>query len=139
MLEDGEVQRHARRMRRVYESRRAALVSALQQHLGSALSFELPSGGIGLWADVAPDVDVDRWAERALAMKVAFAPGREFAFDRKSRPNARFAFASQSETEILEAVRRMASALPRSRPIQAARGTRLGRTVLTSRRNLQTR
>lgn len=134
MLEDGEVQRHARRMRRVYESRRAALVSALQEHLGSALSFELPSGGIGLWADVAPDVDVDRWAARALAMKVAFSPGREFAFDRKSRPNARFAFASLSETEILEAVRRMASALPPSRPGRTPRAARFGRTALASRR-----
>jgi GntR family transcriptional regulator/MocR family aminotransferase len=113
MLEEGEVQRHARRMRRIYESRRAALVSALQKHLGSAVSFDLPSGGMALWARVAKDVDVDRWAERALSLKVAFAPGREFAFDRKPRPNARLAFASLSEGELEEGVRRMAGALQR--------------------------
>jgi GntR family transcriptional regulator / MocR family aminotransferase len=112
MLEDGEVQRHARRMRRRYESRRTTLVSALEKHLGSALSFDLPSGGVALWARVAEDVDVDRWAERSLSLKVAFAPGREFAFDRKPRPNARLAFARLNEAELQEAVRRMASALP---------------------------
>jgi len=112
MLEDGEVQRHARRMRRRYESRREALVSALQKHLGSALSFDLPSGGVALWARVASDIDVDRWAERSLSLKVAFAPGREFAFDGKSWPNARLAFARLNEAELQEAVRRIASALP---------------------------
>ncbi len=111
MLEDGEVQRHARRMRRIYESRRASLMDALKKHLGSALSFDVPSGGVALWARVASEIDVDRWAERCLAAQVAFTPGREFAFDRKPRPNARLAFASLNESEIHEAVHRMASAL----------------------------
>jgi DNA-binding transcriptional MocR family regulator len=56
-------------------------------------------------------VDVDGWAARALSMKVAFAPGRQFAFDHKPRPNARLAFASLTEAELQEAVRRMAGAL----------------------------
>jgi GntR family transcriptional regulator/MocR family aminotransferase len=122
MLEDGEVQRHTRRMRRSYQSRRATLVSALGKHLGSALSFDLPSGGVALWARVAEDVDVDAWAERCLSLKVAFAPGREFAFDRKPRPAARLAFARQNEAELQEAVRRMASALPvrRARNVKTA-------------------
>jgi GntR family transcriptional regulator/MocR family aminotransferase len=109
-------------MRRRYESRREALVSALQKHLGSVLSFDLPSGGVALWARVASDVDVDRWAERSLALKVAFAPGREFAFDGKSLPNARLAFARLNEAELQEAVRRIASALPvrRARNVKTA-------------------
>jgi DNA-binding transcriptional MocR family regulator len=61
---------------------------------------------------VAADVDVDRLAARALTMKVGFAPGRDFAFDRLPRPNARLAFARLNEAELQEAVRRMASALP---------------------------
>jgi GntR family transcriptional regulator/MocR family aminotransferase len=115
MLEDGEVQRHVRRMRRTYESRRSTLVVALRTHLGSALSFEVPSGGVALWVRVAPDIDVDRWAERALSLKVAFAPGSEFAFDRKPRPNARLVFSRQTEAELQDAVRRMAAALRTTR------------------------
>src|SRR6266849_6640225 len=116
MLEDGEIQRHARRLRRINESRRATLVSALHEHLGSVLSFELPSGGVALWARVAEDVDVDRWAARALTMKVGFASGREFAFDGVPRPYARLAFSRSNEAELQEGVRRMVSALPLRRP-----------------------
>ena len=112
MLEDGEIQRHARRLRRINESRRATLVSALHKHLGSVLSFELPSGGVALWARVAEDVDVDRWAARALTMKVGFGVGREFAFDGLPRPYARLAFSRSNEAELQEGVRRMVSALP---------------------------
>ncbi len=111
MLEDGEVQRHARRMRRINESRRAAMVTALHRHLGSALSFEVPSGGVALWARVAKDIDVDRWAARSLAAQVGFKPGSQFAFDRKPRPNARLSFATLNEAELDQAVRRMASVL----------------------------
>src|SRR5260370_41539322 len=91
--------------------RRASLVAALRTRLGSALSFEVPSAGVALWTRVALDLDVDRWAERALSLKVAFAPGREFALDRRSRPNARLAFARQTEAELQDALRRMAIAL----------------------------
>jgi len=42
---------------------------------------------------------------------VAFAPGREFAFDGKPSAHARLAFASLNESEIHEGVRRIAAAL----------------------------
>lgn len=114
LIEDGEVQRHARRMRRIYLARRDAVVEALRTHLGSALTFHVPSGGIALWARASGGIDVDRWAARALSLKVAFAPGRQFAFDGLPRPYARLAFASLNESELREAVRRMASALTRA-------------------------
>jgi GntR family transcriptional regulator/MocR family aminotransferase len=111
LLEDGEVQRHARRMRRLYQARRDVLVSALRQRLGSVLRFEVPAGGISLWAKVERAVDVDAWAERALARGVAFFPARHFAFDGRSRPAARLGFAALEEKELTEAVKRMHAAL----------------------------
>src|SRR6185436_7204697 len=49
LLEDGEVQRHARRSRKLYQQRRDALASALRKRLGTAVSFQVPSGGSALW------------------------------------------------------------------------------------------
>jgi len=111
LLEDGDVQRHARRARRIYAARRDALAEALRRELGAAISFVPPAGGMALWARVDGDVDVDAWAERALARGVAFYPGRRFAFDGRRRPFARLGFAALSEDELGEAVRRMAAAL----------------------------
>lgn len=112
LLEDGEVQRHARRARRAYLARRDALTEALAKHLGDALTFERPAGGMALWARAAPGIDVDAWAERALAHKVAFTTARRFAFDGRKRPFVRLGFASLDEKELREAARRMAAALP---------------------------
>jgi GntR family transcriptional regulator/MocR family aminotransferase len=113
MIEDGEVQRHARRMRRIYQGRRDTLAEALTARLGGILSFALPAGGMALWARVAPAVDVERWSERARAAGVVFFPGRRFSFAAESRhrPFARLGFAALTEAELREAVRRLAGAL----------------------------
>ncbi len=111
LLEDGEVQRHIRRARRVYAARREVLGRALASDLGSALSFELPSGGTAVWARVDPAIDVEAWHARAVARGVAFQTARLFAFDGRTRPRARFGFAQLDPTELREASRRLATAL----------------------------
>ena len=112
LLEDGEVQRHARRMRSVYTSRREALAEALTRQLGGAVSFELPAGGMAIWVKAADGVDVEAWSERAARHKVAFSTAKRFTFDGRPRAFLRLGFASLTETEIAEAVRRMKRALP---------------------------
>lgn len=115
LIEQGLVQRHIRRVHREYAARRDVLVRALRRRLGTALTFAVPAGGIGLWATASPDVDVDAWTDRARAHGVIIAPGRSFAVDRKPRPNARLGFASLNPQELTEAVRRLAAALPQGR------------------------
>jgi GntR family transcriptional regulator / MocR family aminotransferase len=111
LIEDGEVQRHARRVRRAYQERRDALVLALEKDLPGVLSFRVPPGGMALWARAAAGVDVDAWAERAAARGVVFAVGRRFAFDGRKKPFVRLGFATSNEEELREAVRRMAAVL----------------------------
>ncbi|WP_438008889.1 PLP-dependent aminotransferase family protein [Sorangium sp. So ce321] len=111
LLEDGEVQRHAQRARRVYRARRDLLVEALRARLGGALDFRVPAGGMALWARVDAAIDADAWAERSLERKVAFSPGRRYAFDGRKRPFLRLGFAALDEEEIRDAVERMARAL----------------------------
>lgn len=111
LLEDGEAQRHVWRTRRVYAARREVLAGALRTELGSALSFVQPPGGIAYWCRVAPGIDADRWAERALARGVAVQEGRRFSFDGDPRPFLRLGFGRLDERELREAVRRLAAAL----------------------------
>lgn len=113
LLEDGEVQRHARRMRRIYQERRDLLANALRKHLGGALEFTVPSGGIAMWLRVAEDLDVDAWVERAAEKKLSVHAGRRYAFDGRSRPYLRVCFASLNDREIREAVTRLAASCPR--------------------------
>ncbi len=111
LLEDGDVQRHVRRVRRVYATRRDVLVEALGNAFGDRLSFEPPPGGTALWAKVDSSIDVDAWSERALTCGVSFQAARYFAFDGRSRNSVRFGFAQLDEKELQEAVRRLVAAL----------------------------
>jgi GntR family transcriptional regulator/MocR family aminotransferase len=109
LLEDGVVQRHARRMRRVYHARRDALLEAMHDRLGERLVAPVPDGGMALWARAAPGVDIDAWSQRAARAGVLFPTARSFALDRKPRPFARLPYAPLDERELREAVARMAS------------------------------
>ena len=115
VMEDGELQRHVARARRVYAERRHILAGAFRRELGDAAAFRIPSGGMALWVRFAPRVDVELWARRSLARGVWWHTGRRYAFDRKPIPFARFSFAWLNERELPEAVRRLSSARPSSR------------------------
>jgi GntR family transcriptional regulator/MocR family aminotransferase len=111
LLEEGEVQRHARRVRRIYHRRRDVLCAALSRHLGGALTFKVPAGGTALWAEAAPDIDVEAWRERAAAGGLLFQSGGSFTFSGEPAPFVRLGFAPCDEREIELAVRRLVRAL----------------------------
>lgn len=122
LIEDGELARHVRKLRRVYHARRDALAAALGRELAAVVSFEPPAGGMTLWARVAPDVDLERWRQRSLEAGVAVAFARDFALDRRARPFMRLGYGHLSERELAEVVRRLARALvPRPGATPAAR------------------
>lgn len=111
LLEDREVQRHASRMRRTYRARRDALVLALREHLGGALSFQQPAGGMALWANVDPAIDLAAWSDRAVARGVSIQPPGRFAYEGPEPHAVRVGFACLSPEELVEAVRRLRDAL----------------------------
>lgn len=113
LMEEGEVERHARRVRRIYEARRDALVDALQTELGTFTHVDLPSGGMALWVRVSPEIDLDAWTDRAKERGVVVHPGRYYAFDGRSRPYFRAGFALLDEDELRAAIRALRAALPR--------------------------
>lgn len=116
LLEDGEIQRHVARMRRVYRARRDALVQALRQMLPDALTFRPGPGGTALWCAVAEGIDLEAWALRARAEGVALPTGRRYDFEARHLPFIRLGFTSLNEREIAEATRRLARCLPEGAP-----------------------
>lgn len=112
LFQDGEIQRHVRRMRQFYRQRRDVMAESLQRELGQAVRFKLPTGGMSIWCQVSPEIDMDRWWGRAVEAGVVFAPGRRYAFESAVPMSClRVGFAQFTEQEIREAVRRMAATL----------------------------
>jgi GntR family transcriptional regulator/MocR family aminotransferase len=114
LLEDGEIQRHVWRVHREYAARRDRLVELLRKSLGTALTFDVPAGGIAIWTRATDEIDVERWARDAADRGVIAITGRSFAFDGRPRPYFRLGFAALTPAELGEAVRRLALACRRA-------------------------
>ncbi|MBS2012927.1 MAG: PLP-dependent aminotransferase family protein [Deltaproteobacteria bacterium] len=115
LLEEGEIQRHIRRAKRIYAERRERACGLLAKTFGEALAFEPPLGGTAIWARVSPEISVDAWSESAAKQGLVLQAARQFAVDGKPRPFLRIGFAQHDEREVREAVRRMHAAMPRAR------------------------
>lgn len=111
LMEEGELQRHVHRMRQTYHARRDGLAQALHKHMGDAISFEMPAGGMAFWIQTAADINVDAWAMRALNHGVDFRPARDFDLRHRALPFLRLGFTSMRDSELNEAALRMAHSL----------------------------
>lgn len=109
LLEDGEIERHIKRMLGIYRKRRDALCAALSGAL-PALEFEVPNGGMAVWAR-APGIDVEHWSRKALKQGVSFQTASLFACGDVPLDYVRLGFAACAEDRLREAVRRMAQTL----------------------------
>ncbi len=116
LFEDGELLRHVRRMRRLYAQRRDALAAALVRHLGAALDFHVPEGGMALWARADEGIDVAAWARAGEREGVSFNDAASYDFHHREQPFMRLGFSYLDPAELDEAARRMARALLRTRP-----------------------
>lgn len=118
LFADGELLRHTRRMRRTFAARRDALATMLRHHLGSALSFRVPEGGMALWAQVDDAIDLAGWERAGEREGVFFHNARPYDFNQREQPFMRLSFSYLDEVELGEAVRRMARGLTRARTSQ---------------------
>jgi GntR family transcriptional regulator/MocR family aminotransferase len=121
LLDDGDVERHVRRTRRIYHARRDAFCEALARELGGVVQFRRPPGGMAIWADVTPELDVEHWRRRAIERGAYFQIGRQFSLDGTPVQSARFGFALLDEKESLTALRRLRDAVPTRRGASSPR------------------
>jgi len=100
----GCLERHLKKMRRVYESRCRALFRALEKHMPEGVEWTRPAGGMCLWVTLPAGYDASELLIHARERGVLFAPGRYF-FVQMPRPNVfRLGFAGIDERKIARGV-----------------------------------
>lgn len=106
LVEDGVLQRYARKARQAYAKRRDEFVAGLTNDpaLAPLFEFDVPRGGLALWLRARADVDVEAWAVRARAVGLEFTPGRAYSFAGSSLPALRAGFASLNSRELTKAL-----------------------------------
>ncbi|MBN1207336.1 MAG: PLP-dependent aminotransferase family protein [Myxococcaceae bacterium] len=124
----GRYQAHLRRASRLYRRRRDAMLRAVERSLPSQVQVEAPAGGLFLWLRLPEGYSSAELLPVAEAAGVRIAPGGDFFPD--AGDGARFlrlCFAAHEPEELLEGVRRLATALRSAEhPAPPAVGRRRG-------------
>ncbi len=102
------------KIRPVYARRAQVMGDALREHLGTALSFVPPRGGLFVWARLTGTngawADGRVLAQHAIAQGVAFVPGSPFYATQPDHATLRLSFATVGEDKIQEGVARLGQA-----------------------------
>jgi len=102
LIHDGILERHVRRVRRLYAERLAALVEAVGRELPEGTRFSPPAGGTALWVELPPGADGDAIFTRALEAGVAYTRGDSFTLDGAGSDCLSLCFANLSPARIAE-------------------------------------
>ena len=98
---------HIDGLRAAYRSKRDVLVEALRSAFGDSIEFEVPGGGMFLWARLRGIRDTAALLERSLDAGVCFVPGQAFAVTRDLSSYLRLSFVTASEEELDMGVERL--------------------------------
>jgi GntR family transcriptional regulator/MocR family aminotransferase len=109
LIDSGEVRRHVRKVTQVYAKRRAAFAVTLRELAGLA-DFATPDGGLAFWLQFSNLKALDRIESRAAGLGVWVAPSRSFMARKDAPRGLRLGFASVTEQEAREGIRRLRTA-----------------------------
>lgn len=98
-------------IRTAYKQKCLTLSHALETELGDVMTFNQPQGGMFLWAAFREAFDTTAWLAKTLEKGVVYVPGEFFFSDNPDKRTLRFSYATASEEQLYEAVRRLKAAL----------------------------
>jgi 2-aminoadipate transaminase len=94
-----------------YQSRRDAMLTALEEHFPSDARWTKPSGGFFVWVTLPDYFDTPALLAAAVDRKVAYVPGTGFYPDGRGRQQMRLCFSYPTEERITEGIRRLGELL----------------------------
>jgi 2-aminoadipate transaminase len=111
-LEGGLIERLRPVIVALYRARRDALCAAMAEHLSDWFEWEVPVGGMFVWAVARdPALDTDRLWSIALKAGVCVSPSSVFDSTGANRRALRLNFTLNPPNRLAEGVRRLAAAL----------------------------
>ncbi|MFC7345693.1 PLP-dependent aminotransferase family protein [Chryseobacterium zhengzhouense] len=94
MIKEGELKRHLKKAKKIYQQRRNHLHSLLTKELNGYISYQLPSGGMAIWVRLFSQYPLSLLELKGITIKTASVEENAF----------RFGFASMNEKDMEEAV-----------------------------------
>ncbi|WP_241625817.1 PLP-dependent aminotransferase family protein [Rosenbergiella epipactidis] len=107
----GQIDQRIALLKETYRQRRDWLIEALQRHLGDAITFNRPEGGMFLWCHLKEGIDASSLLKACIAEKVVFVPGDVFFADNPEKNALRLSYSMLTQQTADEAAIRIARAL----------------------------
>jgi len=114
LIASGGLERHVRRVRRLYAARRAALLEALRAHMPEGTHWVEPAGGNTVWVTLPPRLDPLALHAAALEAGIEYARGDLFSFDGSYADRVLLSFARMNRRKIADGIERWAGLVRRA-------------------------
>jgi DNA-binding transcriptional MocR family regulator len=114
LLAAGGLERHLRRVRKVYAARLAAMLAALEGAMPAATSWTRPRGGHAVWLTLPPGAEPEALRRAAGAAGIAYTPGTVFHCDGRGEESLYLSFANLPPAAIAEGIARLGALVRRS-------------------------
>ena len=76
LLQNGVIQRQLRKSLREYRERRDVFCDLLKTQLGNYVDFQIPDGGMAVWAQFDKGIDLEVLAQKAIKKDLFFSNGK---------------------------------------------------------------
>lgn len=110
-LSRGDLPAHLEQLNASHQQRAAALMGALQTHLGGIARWTVPQGGLFSWCVLPEHINTWDILPQAIEQGVVYIPGGAFAVQGGSRNTLRLNFSNVTADKFEEGVARLAEVI----------------------------
>ncbi|MCC9065393.1 PLP-dependent aminotransferase family protein [Flavobacterium piscisymbiosum] len=104
LFNNGEMERHFRKSLKIYKQRRNLFCDILQTDFKDTIEFEIPEGGLAVWATFDKKIDLLKMSQNALKNGLHIDNGLFYKNESFDQNSMRIGFASIDEKEIIKAL-----------------------------------
>lgn len=106
-IKSGDLDRHIRKVMKIYKQRRDLFCKLLKAELGSFFEFEIPKGGMAVWTKLHLKYSWEAIAEVAKTFELEIGDWRRYDAAELGHNAIRIGFAAHNEEEICELIKRL--------------------------------
>ena len=106
-IKNGDLDRHIKKVMKVYKARRDLFCSLLTQHFSDVFTFEEPKGGMAVWTKLNDKYSWDTVVEVAKKYQLEIGNWRRYDIANTKHNCMRIGYGSYNEEEMLELIGRL--------------------------------
>ena len=99
-IKSGDLDRHIKKVMKIYKVRRDLMCALLNKHLSEYFSFEIPKGGMAIWLKLYKNYSWDKVTKLALEEHLEIGQWSRYDPENTGHNAIRLGFASYNEEEI---------------------------------------